>query len=316
VPGVFHQGVLWLFEDDPWLAFDVLGLRRPVDGTPLDRRAEAERDAPQMFKIHPYFPDLVLVHRDPDVPGVGIVITIEAQDDPDRHQRYRIPVCQAILADKHQLQTWPVVVSFSESNTTMMRSWAVAPPPRFDALVLAVDNVPRIVSLEQARQRPALTALSAALHGCNGDLESVRVAIAVFRELPDARQRRYTLTVLAALSEQDFEIMKGELRMQEKPDPLRRIEERSGLLKYLRRAYLEEGLEKGLEKGRKQGRKEGLEQGRKALVEMIFAALEVREIAVDDDTAARIRNCADLRKLQRWARRALQVESAAQLFKS
>ena len=39
MPGVLHQGILWLFEDDPWLAFDVLGLPRPVDGTPIDRWA-------------------------------------------------------------------------------------------------------------------------------------------------------------------------------------------------------------------------------------------------------------------------------------
>jgi hypothetical protein len=105
MPGVLHQGILWLFEDDPWLGFDVLELARPVVGTPIDRRAEAERDAPQIFRIHPYFPDLVLVYRDPKHKDIGIVMTIEGQVLPDYRKRYRIPVCQAVLADKHQLQT-------------------------------------------------------------------------------------------------------------------------------------------------------------------------------------------------------------------
>jgi hypothetical protein len=212
---------------------------------------------------------------------------------------------------KHQLQAWSVVVSFSDNNTTLMRSWANGPPPRFDALVLATDNVARVTSLEQARQRPTLTALSAALHGCNGDLECVRVAIAVFRELPDPQRRRYTLTVLAALPEREFEIIEGELTMEERPDPLWRIEARSGLMKLWRRQVREEEREEALEEGRKEGAKEA----RKAhLVELILTVLEVRGVTVDDETSARIRRCRDLRKLERWARRAREVELAAELF--
>jgi hypothetical protein len=305
MPGVLHQGILWLFEDDPWLGFDVLELVRPVDGTPVDRRAEAERDAPQLFRIHPYFPDLVLVYRDPDDDDNGIVMTIEGQVLPDYRKRYRIPVCQAVLADKHQLPTWPVVVAFSLQTATLVRSWAVGPPPKVEALVLATDNVPRVTSLERARQRPTLTALSAALHGCNGDLECVRVAIEAFNELSETKRRRYGLTVLAALPEREFEIVKGELQMQEH-DPLWEIEKRSAYGQFFRREF---GFDE------EKTRKEALEEGRKAsLVEMILTVLDVRGIIVDDDTAARVRSCVDLPELERWARRAREVDRAAQLF--
>lgn len=47
---------------------------------------------------------------------------------------------------------------------------------------------------------------------------------------------------------------------------------------------------------------------------MIFALLEVRGITIDDATATRIRSCDDLPELERWARRAREIEFAAQLF--
>ena len=62
MPGTLHQGILALFRDDPWLAFDILGLERPTDGTPIDRRAEVEIDADQALKLRQGFPDLVFVY--------------------------------------------------------------------------------------------------------------------------------------------------------------------------------------------------------------------------------------------------------------
>lgn len=309
MPGTLHQGILWLFEDDPWLAFDALGIARPVDGTPIDRRAEVERDAPQTFgadprfKIHSYLPDLVLVYRDPIHRNIGIVINIEAQGKPDYRNRFRIPVCQAILADQHQLETWSVVVALSLRAAHEVRSWAIGPPPKVDALVLAVDNIPRVTTLEQARLRPTMTALSAALHGCEGDLECVRIAIAVFRELPERARRRYTLTVLAALPEREFECIRAEQQDMEEQDALWDIEERSGLAAYMRRKYGRADRDEGRNEGR-----------RTTLVEMIFALLEVRGLEVDDANAARVRACDDLGELEHWARRAREVRATSELF--
>ena len=69
MPGTLHQGILALFEDDPWLAFDLLGIERPVSGTPIDRRAEVERDAKKPWRVNPRLPDLVLVHRPASTPS-------------------------------------------------------------------------------------------------------------------------------------------------------------------------------------------------------------------------------------------------------
>lgn len=92
-------------------------------------------------------------------------------------------------------------------------------------------------------------------------------------------------------------------------DPLRESDARGGLFAYYRRKALEAS-----EKSREQGRKEGLEKGKATLIEMILAMLEVRGLAVDADTATRVRSCGDLREIERWAQRAREVEFARELF--
>ncbi|HVI04269.1 MAG TPA: hypothetical protein VM869_36520, partial [Enhygromyxa sp.] len=92
MPGTLHQGILLIFQDDPWLAFDLLAIDRPIDGFPIDRRAEIERDGPEPMTVRPGYPDLVLVHRDPIDERRGIVITLEAQKDYNAEKRWDIPV--------------------------------------------------------------------------------------------------------------------------------------------------------------------------------------------------------------------------------
>lgn len=52
------------------------------------------------------------------------------------------------------------------------------------------------------------------------------------------------------------------------------------------------------------------------LVDLILTVLEVRGIAVDGDTEARVRSCESLATLQHWARRAREVAQARELFAS
>ena len=65
MPGTLHQGILALFQEDPWLAFDVLDKARPADGTPVDRRGEVEHEGDKPWWVFQGFPDLVMVCGDP-----------------------------------------------------------------------------------------------------------------------------------------------------------------------------------------------------------------------------------------------------------
>jgi hypothetical protein len=47
---------------------------------------------------------------------------------------------------------------------------------------------------------------------------------------------------------------------------------------------------------------------------LILAVLEVRGVACDADTEARVRNSEDLAALERWARRAREVNRCSELF--
>lgn len=293
--GKLHQGTLELFRHDPWLAFDLLGVARPIVGTPIARRAEVERAKPgRRGKVQIDYPDLVLVSKQGDKDKHGIVICVEAQGQLAYVKRWMLPYYQTAVAKDHEAQTWMVVVSFCERMSAAMAIWKVGPPPVVDALLLDVNSVPRIVDLEQARKRPTAAVLGAALHGCRGDIEAARTGIRATVGLPKDRRDSYIGTILAGLSEEDEDIMISEMSMQEQGE-LWEIERRSG----------------GFVRGERQGRQEGR---RATLVELILAVLDVRGVALDADDEARVRGCEAMESLERWARRAREVDVGSELF--
>ncbi|MCA9696960.1 MAG: hypothetical protein KC431_05510, partial [Myxococcales bacterium] len=232
--GVLHQGILRLFTEDPWLAFDLLGIPRPADCHPIDRRAEAE--VPQdLLLVRRGFPDLVLVHDDD---SEGIVIAIEAQRKRDKRKRWRLPFIQAVLANDHELPCWMVLVSFSRAMSQDLRAWSEGPPPRVDVLLLDASSVPPIHDIETGRQRPTATVLAAALHGYRGDILAARVGLQSITELPDAKRRWYTATILAAVKKTDRRKLMDLIPLEEQ-DELLAIEKMSGT------------YHRGLEDGRK-----------------------------------------------------------------
>jgi hypothetical protein len=300
--GTLHQGILALFQDDPWLAFDLLGIPRPVVGTPIDRRAEVERDGEEPWTVRQGFPDLVLVHGDErSAPDERIVITVEAQSELDKSKRYMIPVYQSHLAEEHESQAWAIVVSLSEIMSNALRAWGTGPPPKVDVLLLDVRTVPKSPWLDEPALRPTAAVLVGALHGYAGDFEAARIGFQATRWLPAKRRHRHGMTILAAVSKEQREQLLKELPMQER-NPWIEVERRSGTYQV--------GREEGLE----QGREQGLEQGRAALLELMFELLAHRGIAIDAAGEAQIRGCRDLEVLQRWARRAMDATSLDELF--
>jgi hypothetical protein len=289
VPGILHQGILSLFRDDPWLAHDLLGLERPVDGVPVDRSNELDVDNHRSSQINPIYPDVVLVYKDPNNPKRGIVISVETQLEADPEKRWQILGYQGLLALLHRVDVHVVIVSFSRAYSRLVRSWADC-LPRTDALIVDADVV-SVLTPQQARARPAAAVLVAALHGARRNIDMARVAIAAVQHLPDHQRHRYTATILAALPKPQRATVIEELPMNDR-NPLWAIEKRSGTYQL----------------GREEGR-------RTALIELILEMLEVRGVAVDEDARARI--CAEqaLRTLKRWALAAPEVSQVSQLFK-
>lgn len=297
VPGTLHQGILALFQDDPWLAFDLLSRPRPTAGTPTDRRAEVEFEGRTPYEANQAYPDLVLVddgdaRADPEQPGA--VVTVEAQRKVDVGKRYRIPVYQALLAQHHQVSTWVVVVSLSRPMSALLRSWGEGPPPKVDAMILDVDTVPIRPWIELINERPTAVVLAAILHGYAGNIDAARAGLRAALTLPEPRRRRYAMTVLAALPKRRRALLKGELPMQNR-DELDEIERASGTFHY--------GFEEGYQEGRRLG-----------LIDLTLGSLAERGIPLDATSEARIRSCKTLAQLERWARRSTHVSSVAELL--
>jgi hypothetical protein len=288
VPGILHQGVLSLFRDDPWLAHDLLALGRPVHGTPIDRSNELDVDGHRSLQINPIFPDVVLVHKDPDDPKLGIVLFVEAQLEADPEKRWQILGYQGLLALLHRVDVHVVVVSFSRAYSRLVRRWANC-LPRIDAIIVDADSL-SVITSEQARARPAAAVLVAALHGARRNIDMARIAIAAIQHLPERQRHRYTATILAALPKRQRDIVIEELPVNER-NALWAIEKRSGTYQL----------------GRQEGR-------RTTLIELILAVLEVRGIAVDAASRARIRAEPALPTLERWAIAAREITEISQLF--
>ena len=289
------------------MAFDVLGIRRPVDGTPVDRRAEIERDGNTELTVRQGYPDLVLVHR---ALGRrrgrrrGIVITVEAQKAYDRDKRWLIPVYQANLAEEHRLDTYAVVVSLDPQMSRALRAWSRAGPPKLDVLLIDVQTVPISPWLDDPARRPTAAVLAGALHGYAGNFEAARRAFLFTQTMSGKRRRRHGMTILAALPEHQRNQLIGELPVQEQHDWMD-VERRSGTYAFGRR--------EGREEGREEGRKEALEQAREALLTVIFDLLAERGVTVNARSKARIRRCEDLPTLQRWVKQAVRATSVREL---
>jgi hypothetical protein len=316
VPGTLHQGLLALFQEDPWLAFDILGISRPVGGTPIDRRAEIEREGKKPWTLRQGYPDLVFVHRDPAKKRRGIVITVEAQKDYESGKRWMIPVYQSHLAHDHKLSTWAVVVSLDERMSRRLRAWREGDPPKVDVLLLDVEAV-SLRWLDDPAQCPMAAVLAGTLHGYAGDLDAARRAFQFTRTMTGDRRQRHGMTILAALPQHQRDQLIEELPMEEQHSWMD-VERRSGTYQFGVKEGLQQGLERGLEQGREQGLEQGLEQGREqgrmVLLELLFGLLAERGVTVDEQSDARIRTCEDLMTLQRWVRRAVHATSAADLF--
>jgi hypothetical protein len=308
VPGVLHQGIVSLLCDDPWLGFDLLGVARPVNGVPVDRRADLDHETDDATKSKMRYVDVVLVVRDPANRKLGIVMVVEVQLELSDDKYWRISGYLGALQDAHELPAILVFVSFSRRVSRAARNWGDGPGLRFDMLLLDADTVPLIDTLEAARARPTAAVLVAALHGCRGNLDAARMGIAACQHLPGKQRRRYIATILAAVPKRAREVLKGEMTVEQRNE-LWEIERRSG-------TYLL-GLENGRNEGLERGRNEGLERGRRmTLVDMILTILEVRGITVDSDTQAHVRSCESLPTLQQWASRAREVTEASELFAS
>ena len=296
--GTLHDGLVELFRDDPTL---VVRIVRRAYGAKLttmpkrlvDRHASLNLDAKLLRRIDPRTIDLVLIVKHKAHPDGGAVIIIEVELGDRPIKRRRIAGYVGTLADREGLPIHIGAVALQDRVARKLATWSLGTALKIETFVIDRRSVRPLIDLETARKYPQEAVLSATIHGYHGNLEPVRTALAVVAELPNEQRQRYTATMMAALSKENYAICKKELPMHRQIE-LSRLERTRGM-------FLS-GLEEGLEKGRKEG-----------MTRLISTVLEVRGIPVSKRHATRIRRGTP-EQLERWAERAPVVATAAELF--
>ncbi|MCA9699389.1 MAG: hypothetical protein KC431_17825, partial [Myxococcales bacterium] len=233
-----------LFRDDPTLVVRLVQRAFDATLTPMperlvDRHANLSVDAAQLRRVDPRTADLVLIVRNPKHPSGGAVIIVEVQigDDPDKLER--IASYLGVLIDREHLPIHIGTVALEDRVARKLDTWSFGTAVTISTFVLDRHTVPPLINPQQARKYSQEAVLSAAIHGHRGNLEPVRVALQAVGHLGEDRRRRYTATILAALSNEDFTICVKELPMNRRVE-ISRIERRS--------AFFVHGLEEGTRK--------------------------------------------------------------------
>jgi hypothetical protein len=305
MPSSLHQGVVALFRDDPALGFDLLrsvfSIELPKLTRVSDRNSELDRFAPCFGDTGEVRIDLAVSAEveHPEHPLAGIAMIIEVQKKIDHCKQWRLWVYWALLAERLKRPTAILVVPLSKAVSRWSRGLGDQEiPKRESLLVLDHQNMPRISDLAQARRRPAMAVLSALIHAVDHDLELAQIGLTVALELTDDRRWRYASSILSTVPEDERKRMIGALTMEQQYE-FTELE--------LNSMVYHDGLREGARKGKLEGKLE-------VLVELLLKILDLRQLPVDADTVARIRDCDDPERLQDWITRATLADRLAAVF--
>ena len=257
-----HEGLVSLFRERPALAPELLvqALRAEVP-----EYSEARVDSADLTVIRPteYRADVVVQLRS-DESVFGIVV--EVQLGRDENKGFVWPVYIATLRDRIRCPVCLLVVT----PDAKVANWARQPialggDSRVVPLVLHPENIPEIVSSEQARDHPELAVLSAIVHGRDPDAQkSAEIALAAHSAaalLDTRRSEMYFDLVLCCLSEAALKVLQAmdATKYQYQSEFARR--------------YFGQGREEGIVAGKAEGKAEGKMEGR---AEMAIKLLSLR----------------------------------------
>ena len=291
MPSLKHESLVMLFRKRPSLAANLL---RRVLGVQTPRYSRARVASAKLTAVTPteYDTDLVvlLCKR---TPVFGIVVEVQLTRDARKRftwpyyamalrARKRCPTCVLVVTPHRQVAQWAATpIATGQPGTT------------FAPLVMGPDGVPWVTDFSEARKAPELAVLSVQAHGQEkGGLAIAVAAIVAAHGLDDAKATLYTDLVFASLSDNT----------------------RRALEEYMRsgnHAYQSDFARKYFGQGKAEGKAEGEAKGKAEALLKIFAR---RGLRVTKAQRALIVRTTDLALLDRWIDRALEVDSATDVF--
>ncbi|MFD5179241.1 hypothetical protein ACFWM1_25765 [Nocardia sp. NPDC058379] len=291
MPSAPHEVVIDLFQQQPALVappLTELGCRLPEYESITTVPGDATVLAPTE-----YHADAVVAFHRGGERILAVVVEVQLRPDPDK--RWSWPVYVASLRARLRCPTLLPVVC-PDARTAR---WAAKPidlgygnpSVGLTPLVLDPAGVPVVTDLDAAVDLPELAVLSALAHARHPDHREIwKALLAALGALGGDRAALYydfILSTLPAAARSEWEALMA-----------------AGLQGY---EYRSEFARRYFAEGEAQGEARGEAKS-------VLTVLDARGIAVPAEVRERIMSCDDLDQLQRWLRKALEVNRAADLL--
>ncbi|MEU9404826.1 hypothetical protein AB0E08_03840 [Streptomyces sp. NPDC048281] len=293
--GSSHEALHRIFQKDPGLLTHAL---QRVLGVPFPETREFAAMNVDLTEIEPVERRVDTLLRAETDEGTYLLV-VESQGEVDGRKRGSWPYYLSYLYEKYRWE--PVLIVITQSAATAR--WA-AQPIRLGLrgwesmivrpLVLGPENVPVIADEREAVRDVPLAVLSAMTHGRGRNAAAILESLAAALKTIDRDS--------AAVFVQFVDSCLVDPRAKQMWRDLMTA------MQYFWRHPLAEQV-------REEGREEGREQGRvQERAEMVLRVLEWRGVPVSDPVRERVEACTDLDQLEIWARRAVHVTDAGELF--
>ncbi|MFF9058949.1 hypothetical protein ACF09K_09635 [Streptomyces sp. NPDC014882] len=289
--GSSHEAMHRIFQKDPALLTRAL---QQVLGVPFPEPYDFAGMNVDLTEIEPVERRVDTLLRAETDEGAYLLV-VESQGKPDERKRGSWPYYLSYLYEKYRCE--PVLIVVTQNSATAR--WAAepihlgvrgCPSLTVRPFVLGPDNVPVIADEREAERDVPLAVLSAMTHGRGREAPAILESLAAaLRTIDRDSAAVFVQFVDSCLADSRARQMWRDMMTT---------------IQYFWRHPLAEEV-------RGQGREEGrVEKG----VEMTLNILEWRGVPVSDAIRHRVETCTDEDLLKLWARRAMDVSRAEDLF--
>ncbi len=316
MPSITHESLVDLFRDSPALASDMLthlGVIVPQESQKSHLTSAEFAD----IKADEYRADAVIrigadIGSGESEPSDIVIVEVQlARDSKKRRSwpvyvtgaraRYRCPATLLVLALDVGVAKWCANSIILDRNGSCINPVVVGP-----------SQIPRITTVEQARERPELAILSAVAHSKGSEAAEVALAgLAACDGLDTDRATRYSdfiLTMLGPAAWPALESLMSTQTYQFQSAFARKYAEQGR--KEGHKAGRKEGEDIGMEVGIELGMEAGMEAGERAIV---LRLLSKRFGPLDAAVRARVEQ-ASVSNLELWADRILTAATLEEIL--
>lgn len=258
-----HDILVELVLNQPLLARDLLRACAGVDvGS-----ASVEIGSPDLSQVAPteFRADAALVFRDSEhQASAAVVVEVQRSKDPDKRWTWPLYVAALRARCRCPVTLLVIVPDLAVAQWARQRIELGHPQLALTPIVASIDNIPRVVSEEEARRVPELAVLSSIVHA---EEAIVLATVAAVMQLPDDKAKLYYEAVMLNV-----------------PGLVRRNTEKT---------MSERGFQPQLEYGKKlykQGIDDGERKGREQMLSLITTLLRERFSILDAAAEARLRD--------------------------